>query len=128
EAAKRAEPTPESSLNDSVRELRQQVHELQAAVGEIRQESEHYRADTAELRRELDAVRGASAVVPSPTKVVSSASYGANARQSLNEAPEGQKAQHVASLEEEYQLLSGKIDEQYQTHVECSSKYRVRHS
>jgi hypothetical protein len=36
------------------------------------------------------------------------------------------KAVHAASLEEEYQLLSGEVDEQYQTKVESASKYRVR--
>ena len=36
------------------------------------------------------------------------------------------KSEHVASLEEEYQLLSGKVDDQYQTKVESASKYRVR--
>ena len=34
--------------------------------------------------------------------------------------------QHAASLDEEYQLLSGKVDEQYQTKVESASKYRMR--
>ena len=36
------------------------------------------------------------------------------------------KSEHAASLEEEYQLLSGKVDDQYQTKVESASKYRVR--
>ena len=36
------------------------------------------------------------------------------------------KGEHAASLEEEYQLLSGKVDDQYQTKVESASKYRVR--
>ena len=34
--------------------------------------------------------------------------------------------EHAASLEEQLQLLSGKVDEQYQTKVESASKYRVR--
>lgn len=33
---------------------------------------------------------------------------------------------HAASAEEEYQLLSGKVDDQYQTKVESASKYRLR--
>jgi hypothetical protein len=33
---------------------------------------------------------------------------------------------HAASLDEEYQLLSGKVDDQYQTKVESASKYRLR--
>src|SRR6202041_351402 len=36
------------------------------------------------------------------------------------------KNDHTASIEEEYQLLSGKVDDQYQTKVESASKYRVR--
>ena len=32
----------------------------------------------------------------------------------------------IGQLEEEQQLLNGKIDEQYQTKVESASKYRVR--
>ena len=36
------------------------------------------------------------------------------------------KSDHAASLEEEYQLLSGKVDDQYQTKVESASKYRLR--
>jgi hypothetical protein len=33
---------------------------------------------------------------------------------------------HAATLEEEYQLLAGKVDEQYQTKIESASKYRMR--
>ena len=51
---------PDTSLTDSVRELREQIRELQSAVTEIRSESQRYRAETAELRRELEAVRAAS--------------------------------------------------------------------
>ncbi|MGB0046820.1 MAG: hypothetical protein WBP70_05125, partial [Terriglobales bacterium] len=39
---------------------------------------------------------------------------------------EQKKSEHAASLDEEYQLLSGKVDDQYQTKVESASKYRVR--
>ncbi len=40
---------------------------------------------------------------------------------------EGQKSsERAARLDEEYQLLSGKVDDQYQTKVESASKYRLR--
>lgn len=40
---------------------------------------------------------------------------------------EDQKSsERAARLDEEYQLLSGKIDDQYQTKVESASKYRLR--
>ena len=42
------------------------------------------------------------------------------------ETPEQKQKSTSASLEEEYQLLSGKVDDQYQTKVESASKYRVR--
>ncbi len=43
-----------------------------------------------------------------------------------NNQEDQRKSERVASLEEEYQLLSGKVDDQYQTKVESASKYRVR--
>ncbi len=126
EATPPVEPSSAASLNDSVRELRQQIRELQAAVTEIRSESQRYRAETTELRRELEAVRAASAA-GSPAAAVA-AETGAYSTASVPSAQdrEDQKALHAATLDEEYQLLSGKVDEQYQTKVESASKYRMR--
>jgi hypothetical protein len=130
QAARPADSSPESSLSDSVRELRQQIRELQTAVADIRSEAQQYRAETMELRRELEAVRaatgspGPAAESPAPAGV---AAYGAAAGTAPAETQaEQKKLQHAASLEEQYQLLSGKVDEQYQTKVESASKYRVR--
>jgi hypothetical protein len=119
------ETSSAASLNDSVRELRQQLRELQAAVIEIRSEAQQYRAETTELRRELQAVRTASGV---GNPAASELAAGTSAYGSATEAQrtEAQEDQHAATLEEEYQLLSGKIDEQYQTKVESASKYRMR--
>jgi hypothetical protein len=36
------------------------------------------------------------------------------------------KSARAATLDEEYELLSGKVDDQYQTKVESASKYRMR--
>jgi len=49
-----------------------------------------------------------------------------NPDQNPDQNEDRKKAEHAASLEEEYQLLSGKVDEQYQTKVESASKYRLR--
>jgi hypothetical protein len=138
-------PSSESlsaSSSDSVRELGEQVRELQEAVAGMRSDWQRARAETEELRRELDEVRAATglrnAVV---TDAVAKSAIGVepapgSSRGSLqnvlqNDAPgnqeEDQKTdQHAASLEEEYQLLSGKVDDQYQTKVESASKYRLR--
>ena len=43
-----------------------------------------------------------------------------------NKKNQQKKGEHAARLEEEYQLLSGKVDDQYQTKVESASKYRLR--
>lgn len=126
EAATPQETTASASLSDSVRELREQIRELQAAVTEIRTESQRYRAETTELRRELDAVRAASATsTPSAEVANAEPSYTPPATPPTS-LQEDQKMRHAASLDEEYQLLSGKIDEQYQTKVESASKYRMR--
>jgi len=156
EARNQAEPlspaASSDSVNDSVRELREQIRELQDAVAGMRSDWQRARAETAELRRELDEVRGQTAPRNAVLRdaVVRSTAIGAEAAApSLqdnsknvppNGAPEDQKpedrkddqpgdrkkGEHAASLDEEYQLLSGKVDDQYQTKVESASKYRLR--
>jgi len=148
EAAIRAEPpSPESPVSDSVRELREQVRDLQAAVAGMRSDWLRARAETAELRRELDELRAGTgarnavlrgAVAKSETSTSEAAAgRSPDSTQSVlqNGAPQDEKEdrkddrkkdEHAAGLEEEYQLLSGKVDDQYQTKVESASKYRLR--
>src|SRR3982074_2039204 len=61
EAQNRAEPpSPRSwsdSSSDSVRELREQVRELQAAVAGMRSDWQRARAETADLRRRPECAR-----------------------------------------------------------------------
>ncbi|MGA2458973.1 MAG: hypothetical protein ABSF85_15495, partial [Terriglobales bacterium] len=135
-------------MSDSVRELREQVRELQAAVAGMRSEGRRVRAETAELRRELEEVRAEmglrNAVLRNAVaKSEPGDSEAAERLQSVlqkgvpqdqatqDQATEDQKEDQkkgarAARLEEEYQLLSGKVDDQYQTKVESASKYRVR--
>ncbi len=148
ETANRTQPpSPESlhePVSDSVSELREQVRELQAAVAGMRSDWQRTRTETAELRRELDEVRAGmglrNAVVRDAVEKSetgnSEAAAGSLPSVLQNSAPEDQKpedqkedrkkGERAASLEEEYQLLSGKVDDQYQTKVESASKYRVR--
>ena len=141
-------PSPESlheSVSDSVRELREQVRELQAAVAGMRSDWQRARTETAELRRELEEVRAGTgrrnavlrdAVAQSATSTADPRAAGSSQNVLENGTPQDQragdqkgdqkKAEHAARLEEEYQLLSGKVDDQYQTKVESASKYRVR--
>ena len=130
EAASLANSGPEKSLGDTVQDLRKQIQELQSAVAEIRSEAQQYRTETRELRRQLEAVRAGSGmqrVAATETTDAASTQYGTSPGEARTEAREdGKKAAHAASLDEEYQLLSGKVDEQYQTKVESASKYRLR--
>src|SRR4030088_141117 len=61
EAQNRAEPPSPGSLSDSssdsVRELREQVRELQGAVARMRSDWQGSLAETGERRREIDEVR-----------------------------------------------------------------------
>jgi hypothetical protein len=118
------EASSTDSLRDVVRDLQQQVRELQGAVAEMRAENERARAESAELRSLLGQMRGESA----ESQVSKSARPGAPtavAEYALTQDQE-RKSERATSLEEKYELLTGKVDDQYQTKVESASKYRVR--
>jgi len=133
-----------------VRELRQEVRELQAAVAEMRAETSQYRDEARQLRRELTAARmspdnaqpNSYETAPTPSGVVHANERGISSAGEQNVQPLASQTHAVESesteskptsneertvkLEEEYQLLSGKVDEHYQSKVESASKYRVR--
>jgi hypothetical protein len=120
-----------ASLSESVRELREQVRELQAAVAGMRRELDQVRTTTAPQNAVLR-----EAVLTSPANTAAgSLRNDASPSSSVDNLSENQieiqkdeqkKSERTASLDEEYQLLSGKVDDQYQTKVESASKYRVR--
>ena len=117
----------DGSLADSVKELQEQVKELRSVVSDLRTESEHYRSETLALRDEL---RSAMAQMP---KAAPAAETTAVAGSSAPPADEGASvasgsdaAGRLSKLEEAYDLLTGKVDDQYQTKVESGSKYRLR--
>ena len=110
-AADRADP----SLAEVVRQLSVQVNELKATVAEMRAESSQSRAESERLRHEL---QEALARLPQ----AQSAPAGAQAPP----AGESSSTDRLQRLESDMALLSGKVDDQYQTKVESGSKYRVR--
>ena len=130
EAQQPAEKTSNSggdAMNAAVQQLQQQVNELRAAVSEMRSEAAQYRAETLELRRELEASRSKQDARSSP---IATAPEGTEVQASQGDVfpvPQDQSLGHrVETLESSTQLLSGKVDEQYQTKVESASKYRLR--
>src|SRR5271166_3582338 len=96
----------DASVTTSLNELQSEVRELKDLVQQLKQEATASRAEMTRLRQELEAERAGLNANPSPGN--------------------DQVDVRVGHLEDEQQLLSGKVDEQYQTKVESASKYRVR--
>ncbi len=121
------------SLAETVKQLQEQVNELRTVVSDLRAESARYRTETSELRQELHSALGRQASEKdAPVQVA--AQQNAAERATPNESSEitqespqeAKAAERAARLEEQYDLLTGKIDDQYQTKVESASKYKVR--
>ncbi len=108
-SARAQQPKPDASMND----LQSEVRELKDLVLQLKQETTASRAEITRLREELE----------SDGTVTSSSNAAKAPAQSPDSEPVDMRIGH---LEEEQQLLNGKIDEQYQTKVESASKYRVR--
>ena len=109
----------QGSVTSSLRDLEGQVRELKQMVLQLQQQTTASSAEISRLREELRAQRGAAPPVGA----------GESDQMAVGAAPANvpveQRLQH---LEEDEQLLSGKVDEQYQTKLESASKYRVRFS
>jgi hypothetical protein len=124
--ATRANAVPEPSLNDSIRQLRAQIQQLQSAVREIKEEAENYRAETQELKRELQTTRARLDLI-APAKPRDGATQAASDTEpAIRSAGTPGVENRVARLEEDQQLLDSKVTDQYQTKVESGSKYRVK--
>ncbi len=119
QAAETPAAQPPDAMTAAVHELQEEVRELRTAVLELRSEAGQYRAETEQLRRELQASHNAGA---SPEGAV-----GPAATSGVPNPPQTAPLEdRVASLEESSQLLSSKIDDQFQTKIEGASKYRMR--
>ena len=115
--------------------LQSQIEALTVQVNEMRAEQQRSRLESAELRKQVELlraqllpqVRAASYAVlpqqqppgpPLPGPQETPAAGGAESAQDT--------AQRLAQLEEDQQMTEAKLDDQYQTKVESSSKYRLR--
>ena len=136
------------ALAQAVHALSEQVRALDASMAEIRSNAEQARAENRELRREIEGLRAASsaqrAAITEPVSLADGIAAGAisKTKDFVRSQSEGSVAEsggppsydqqqqkaigHAATIEEEYDLLSGKVDDQYQTKVESASKYRMR--
>lgn len=116
-------------LMEAVRDLQEQVRQLQGVVAEMRSENQQTRAESAELRKEIGRLRAGSegrSGEPSELGATTVAAQGTAATAVHVTELDQQKTDRETRLEEQYDLLAGKIDDQYQTKVESASKYRMR--
>lgn len=120
------------ALSEMIRDLQTQVQALNSQLGDLRAEQERTGEEARELRRELDLVKeqGASAQngpLNSYSAPVPKESIAQPAPSVSPASPQLQTTeQRLGKLEEDQQVLEGKINDQYQTKVESGSKYRLR--
>jgi len=125
-------PAEVRTLAELIRDLQAQVQNLNSQLSDLRAEQERSRAEARELRRELGLVNRQT--VPTANGPLNP--YGMSRP---NESPEKSgvtplsapplslsSEQRIGKLEEDLQVMEGKINDQYQTKVESGSKYRLR--
>ena len=124
----RVKPTEADPASVNLRALEGQVRELSAALEEMRAEIKEARSEATELKHELKSATDQLHAIQSVT--ASNPGQAMAAPTSPPPAPASTQVQELdgrtANLEEEQQLLSAKVDDQYQTKVESGSKYRVK--
>jgi len=122
-------PLESPSLSDAVRQMQAQMQRLQTEVQELKDEADRSRAENLQLTHELQRTREkleslAVAVAPPADRpqVYAAKQPGPDGSQSGEKRGEGA----IAKIADDLQLLSEKVDEQYQTKVESASKYRLK--
>ena len=131
-AAQGESPPQETSLQPSLKAAEAEIHELHSALVEMnaeiarsRQEALGLRKQIQETREQLESIKQELGRWHDQASAFASAapsrSPGAAPR-----TPEGAVDERLAKVEEEQQLLSAKVDDQYQTKVASASKHRVR--
>ena len=108
----------QTPASDPLETLRAQMEQLRATLSEMSDQLAGTRRESQELRQELRAVREELDGVRSQSAAARSADRPPEQGRSLDD--------RVAAVAEDQQLLSAKVEDQYQTKVESGSKYRVR--
>ncbi len=125
-------PAEVRALADLIRGLQDQVQTLNSQLGDLRMEQERTSTEARELRRELDLVKAQGAPAASgplnPYSAPLAKESSAQAASVSSPTPPQSQApeDRIAKLEEDQQVMEGKINDQYQTKVESGSKYRLR--
>ncbi len=124
------QPTPDASSTELIKNLAGRVDQLNASLEELRAEVRHSHQESRELRQELEATRAQLALLAKREGAVNSVAFRpvvANvAPPAAPQSPPSGEERRLDRLAENQQLLEAKVDDQYQTKVESSSKYRVK--
>lgn len=118
----------QQALTKSLHELQAEIEELRSAVADLRSEAAQYHAENAALEQRVQALQDRVAHTGEPVAVAAESSGPATPAggQQPQAVPNQGERPNSASIQEQLDLLSGKINEQYQSKVESGSKYRVR--
>jgi hypothetical protein len=125
-------PAEITALTELIRGLQAEVQSLNSQLGDLRTAQERASAESGELRRELDLLKSQGAPASNgPLNPYSAPPAKESAGQPVSApspaSPESQTPEdRIAKLEDEQQIMEGKINDQYQTKVESGSKYRLR--
>src|SRR5579863_3584403 len=123
-------PADVRALAETIRGLQSEVQTLNSQLGDLRREQEHASDEARALRRELELVKAQTSPAASgsinasaaPSVEQESAAPMIEASSPASQSPEDR----ISKLEENQEVLEGKINDQYQTKVESGSKYRLR--
>jgi hypothetical protein len=127
-----AAPDEVRALAGLVRDLEAQVQTLNSQLGDLRAEQERANAETRELRIELNGMRpqgtpaAGGPLNPYAPPAAKESVIGSGPTSSVTPPVPQTSEDRLAKLEEDQQVIEGKINDQYQTKVESGSKYRLR--
>ncbi len=125
------ELTEVRALSSLIQDLQAQVQSLNSQLGDLRSAQERATAESGELRRELETMKSQGASSGGPLNPYTAPVGKEISAQPASLAPSAQSepqspGDRIAKLEEDQQVMEGKINDQYQTKVESGSKYRLR--
>jgi outer membrane murein-binding lipoprotein Lpp len=114
-----------------LQELEQRIDKLTTSVEDLRTEVKRSHEEVRQLRQELNATRAKLNLLPSPNPPRTSPAGGTSAsvateNHTTSASGESDVSKELDQLKENQRLLHSELDDQYQTKVESSSKYRVK--
>ncbi len=124
--SKVSQTTPATNFDDlqkQIQELSLDLREMRAEVKDAHTEATELRQELGQTREELQTIKSEMATTPGPMQARAQPNPAAT---EAGASPGQQLENRVSKVEEGQQLLSQKVDDQYQTKVESGSKYRVR--